>query len=160
MIILGIDPGTTKSAYVVYDCEWSKLHDFGHLDNGDMVHFLDGIKYHAGRMIVEEIESYGKPVGKEVFATVLWVGRFVQVWQPCVYELLPRRKIKQQLCNSTSAKDAMIRQSLLDRFGPSKAIAVGTKRQPGPLYGVSGDVWQALAVAVAWGELHTQFVPS
>jgi hypothetical protein len=41
------------------------------------------------------------------------------------------------------AKDANIRQALIDRFG-----AVGTKKMPGPLFGVSSHYWAALAVAV------------
>ena len=39
---------------------------------------------------------------------------------------------------------------LLDRFGGSSAI--GLKRSPGPLYGVSKDVWSALAVAVTYAD--------
>jgi hypothetical protein len=41
------------------------------------------------------------------------------------------------------AKDPNVRQALLDKIGP-----VGTKKNPGPLYGVSGHGWSALAVAV------------
>jgi hypothetical protein len=37
---------------------------------------------------------------------------------------------------------------LLDRFGPGREVAVGTKRAPGPLYGIKGDEWSALAVAL------------
>jgi hypothetical protein len=40
------------------------------------------------------------------------------------------------------AKDANIRQALIDKLG-----AVGTKKAPGPLYGISGHLWAALAVA-------------
>ena len=39
------------------------------------------------------------------------------------------------------AKDSNIRQALIDRFGP-----VGTKKNPGWFYGVSKDVWAAIAV--------------
>jgi hypothetical protein len=60
--------------------------------------------------------------------------------------------VKMHLCGNTRAKDGNIRQALLDRFGPGKAIACGTKKQPGPLYGVSKDVWQALALAVTWSD--------
>jgi hypothetical protein len=47
------------------------------------------------------------------------------------------------LCNSMRAKDANVRQALIDRFGP-----VGTKKQPGKLYGVATHYWAALGVAV------------
>jgi hypothetical protein len=41
------------------------------------------------------------------------------------------------------AKDANIRQALIDKIGPQ-----GTKKDPGPTYGISKDVWSALAIAV------------
>jgi len=41
------------------------------------------------------------------------------------------------------AKDANIRQALIDKLGP-----VGTKKSPGPLWGVKSHIWSALAVAV------------
>jgi len=36
-------------------------------------------------------------------------------------------------------------------YGGTRDAAVGTKKTPGPLYGVSGHAWQALAVAVVAG---------
>ena len=33
--------------------------------------------------------------------------------------------------------------------------AIGTKKNPGPLYGVTGDVWAAIAVGLAWRELRS-----
>ena len=44
------------------------------------------------------------------------------------------------------AKDANVRQRLLDLVGPR-----GTKKAHGPTYGISGDEWAALAVAVTAG---------
>ena len=64
--------------------------------------------------------------------------------------LLPRQTVKATLCHDTRAKDANVRQALLDRFGGSAAI--GRKATPGPLYGVSRDVWSALALAVCYAE--------
>ena len=51
------------------------------------------------------------------------------------------------LCKNNRAKDKNIRQALIDRFGPGKA-AIGTKKAPGPLYGLKSHLWSALAVAV------------
>ncbi len=45
----------------------------------------------------------------------------------------------------------MIRQRLIDIFGPSKEVAIGKKKTQGPLYGFKDDIWQAAALAVAWG---------
>ena len=57
--------------------------------------------------------------------------------------------MKLNLCGNPRAKDANIRQAIIDRFG-GKAAAIGTKKNPGPLYGVSGDVWAAIAVGLTW----------
>jgi hypothetical protein len=89
------------------------------------------------------IASYGMAVGREVFETCVWIGRFIQARQPMQHELIYRRDVKIHLCGSPRAKDANIRQSLLDKFGE-----VGTKKNPGPLFGVKSHVWSALAVAV------------
>jgi hypothetical protein len=62
--------------------------------------------------------------------------------------MLPRRAVKLALCGDSRAKDANIRQALIDRFGGSAAI--GRKAAPGPLYGISRDVWSALAIAVTY----------
>ena len=62
--------------------------------------------------------------------------------------MLPRRAVKLALCGDSRARDANIRQALIDRFGGS--AAVGRKAAPGPLYGISRDVWSALAIAVTY----------
>jgi hypothetical protein len=59
-----------------------------------------------------------------------------------VVRLIPRRDVKLTLCGSARAKDTNIRQALIDALGE-----VGTKKNPGPLYGVSGHYWAALGVA-------------
>jgi hypothetical protein len=48
------------------------------------------------------------------------------------------------------AKDANIRQALIDIYGGNDK-AIGNKKTPGPLYGIKGDLWAALAVAVTFG---------
>ena len=80
--------------------------------------------------------------------TVLWTGRFAEAAQRVPVVLLPRRAVKLALCGDSRAKDANIRQALIDRFGGS--AAVGRKAAPGPLYGISRDVWSALAIAVTY----------
>jgi hypothetical protein len=95
-------------------------------------------------VVVEMIASYGMPVGREVFETCLWIGRFIEAWNSS-YSLLYRRNVKLHLCNSARAKDANVAQALRDRFGEK-----GTRKNPGVLYGIRGDEWAALAVAVTW----------
>ncbi|RXN88219.1 hypothetical protein C7R54_15615 [Achromobacter aloeverae] len=104
------------------------------------------------QVAIEMIASYGMPVGKEVFETCLWIGRFVQALEtPEEARLLYRKDVKMHLCGTTKAKDANVRQALLDLFprtGGGKTPQIGTKKQPGPLYGVSTHAWPALGVAV------------
>ena len=73
------------------------------------------------------IASYGMPVGKEVFETCVWIGRFVELarLQNIDVEYIYRKDEKMNICHSMKAKDSNIRQALIDRFGP-----VGTKRNP------------------------------
>ena len=90
------------------------------------------------------------PVGREVFETVRFSGRLQQLFIdskiPCRF--IHRREIKLFFCNSMKAKDANIRQALIDKFG-----SPGTKKNPGFLYGVKKDIWSALAIAV-YGSKH------
>ena len=60
--------------------------------------------------------------------------------------------MKLALCGSARAKDANVRQAIIDRFAGvgGKAVAVGTKKNPGPLYGISNHKWSALALCITW----------
>jgi hypothetical protein len=62
--------------------------------------------------------------------------------------LLPRRAVKRALWGDSRAKDPNIRPARVDRFGG--VAAIGRKAAPGPLYGISRDVWSALAIAVTY----------
>jgi len=95
-------------------------------------------------LAIEMIASYGMAVGREVFETCVWIGRFQQVWRsPESVRLVYRRDVKLHLCGNPRAKDPNIRQALIDLLGPA-----GTKKQPGPTYGVKSHAWAALGVAV------------
>ena len=157
-MIFAIDPGTTKSGWVLY--EPHRVIDSGVADNHDM---LEWVKAGQGASILalEMVASYGMAVGKEVFETVRWVGRFQQAWhQPERVKLVYRAQVKLHLCKSAKANDANIRQALIDRIGPPCTIAteerIGKRGQalvpkkvrvPGPTDGISADEWAALAVA-------------
>ena len=141
MTILAIDPGTTESGWVVFDGQ--RVVECGVSDNDSIVWKL---KFFQGEKVaIEMIASYGMAVGKEVFETCVWIGRFMQA--RFEFERLPervyRRDVKIHLCGSPRAKDANIRQALIDRFG-----VVGTVKNKGPLFGVKSHIWSALAVAV------------
>lgn len=153
MTVFAIDPGPTKSALVVFD-GIVKHHE--HSDNYSILRSLRReVKTGTQVLVVERIASMGMAVGQEVFTTCEWSGRFIEGWageDGAPWAQVKRHEVKQTLCGNQRAKDPNIRQALIDRFGPGKEIAIGKKASPGPLFGLAGDEWSALAVAIAWWE--------
>ena len=148
MVVIGIDPGTTQSALVEWD--GAKILDMQIMDNELLV---VNLRYPtAGKVLaIEWLESMGMRVGKEVFITCRWIGRFHEAWgADPVY--VPRSQVKLHLCGQRRANDADIRQALIDRFG-----APGKKKEPGPTFGLKKDTWQSFATAVtAWDQLSSK----
>lgn len=144
MKILAIDPGPEKSAYVVWNGEtWV---DARIIPNDALRAVVAAGDYDL--MAIEMVACYGMAVGREVFETCVWIGRFIECCNEMFMPgLVYRREIKMHFCNSMKAKDANIRQALLDRFG-GKEKAVGKKASPGPLYGIKSHLWSALAIAL------------
>lgn len=153
-VIVAIDPGYTQSAIVEMRCWREEITIVSHavVPNEALVKRLAGVACaHNAMLVVEQIASMGMPVGAEVFETVFWSGRFCQVWAG-EWRRIRRVEVKMALCGDPRAKDANIRQAIIDRFGPGKESAIGKKASPGPLYGIKGDEWQALAVGLTWLE--------
>lgn len=158
MTVLAIDPGSEQSAWVLWD--GSTVHGHGKVPNADMVYGFDSVVPKPDAIVFEQVASYGMAVGAEVFATVWWAGRMFQQALTdtpihCDCHQMFRRDVKLHLCGQARAKDSNIRQALIDRFG-GKETAIGTKHSPGPLYGLKGDCWQALALGVTWWDLNTK----
>lgn len=147
--ILAIDPGTEESGWCLL--QDGKVEAAGVFSNDEIIDELDA---HAGpggpELAIEMVASYGMPVGREVFETVVWIGRFCERWHSyrgALPRLVFRRDVKLHLCGNARAKDPNIRQALIDKLGPA-----GTKKAPGPTYGVKSHAWAALAVAVTAAE--------
>lgn len=154
-MILGIDPGPTESGWAVLN-DAGSVDQSGTDDNRAVLTLVNGwAKSDRGAIAIEMIASYGMAVGKDVFETCVWIGRFVQAcawWTSLEPRRVYRRDVKLHLCGNPKAKDANIRQALIDLYpreqGGGRTPQIGTKAQPGPLYGVTGDAWAALAVAI------------
>ena len=152
MKILSIDPGNKLSAYVIY--EDGEIIDKGKLPNEELLFIVGHNDPTVEHMVIEMIASYGMAVGETVFETCVWIGRFIERWNR-PFTKVKRMKVKMHLCHSARAKDCNIRQAIIDRYpetGGGKTQQIGTKSQPGPLYGVSADVWAALGVAITFSE--------
>lgn len=148
MILLAVDPGTTESAWVrFFDGAPTQ---FGTIPNEEMLSFLRDEQQCSRHLAIEMLASYGMPVGAEVFETAVWIGRFIEAWGG-PFTKVYRKDVKLHLCQSPRAADPNVRQAIIDKYG-GKANAIGKKKTQGPLYGVSGDVWAALAVAITWSE--------
>ena len=146
--MLAIDPGNKQSGWCLFGGK--SVLDSGILDNHEMLELI--YQHRANKLAIEMIASYGMAVGREVFETCVWIGRFMQ-WHnlPDEVRLIYRKDVKLYLCGTTKAKDTNIRQAIIDLFPPvggGKTPQIGTKKQPGPLYGISSHAWAALAVAL------------
>lgn len=152
MTVVAIDPGYKQSAVVVYDGQRIISHA---IESNDAVRFwLAEAKPQADVLVLEEMQlfssNYG--VGREIFDSVFWSGRFAEAWFPRRFDRILRSKVRGHL-QASKGGDAAIRASLIDRFGPYKEVAIGSKAKPGPLYRVKADEWSALAIAVTWWDL-------
>jgi len=148
MKILGIDPGTTESGYVVYDAGKEEILSFGKIDNDELLEIVINNPAKADVMAIEIICSYGQSVGKETFCTCFFIGKCMQAFGGKYYEI-KRVDEKKYICGTGAAKDSGIRQELLDRFEPD---LVPGKRPSGKLKGFKADIYSALAVAITCEE--------
>lgn len=155
-LILAIDPGTKESGYVVADYDTMRPLRFGKEDNTTILGIIGdvlGSSTDGCTVALEMVASYGMPVGREVFETVRWIGRFEQhireSFPGTIIRFVYRREEKLAICHSPKANDATIRQALADRFAyGAPNLGKGTKKDPGFFYGFRADIWQAFAVAV------------
>ena len=155
MNILCIDPGPLKSGVVVFDGK-KVIYTCADMDNEELLEnfFFDEFDS-CDLMVIEMVASYGMAVGAMIFDTCVWIGRFCQAWGWQYTEYVYRKDVKLHLCNSMRAKSSNIRQAILDKFpatGGGKTPQIGTKKQPGPLYGVTSHAMSALAVGITYYE--------
>jgi len=161
-LILAIDPGNERSGWAL--CLHSsgiekqgrqqifRIEDCGIDENfkvGDRIRRSSV----ACKIVIEGMDHTGMPVGKEVFETLMWIGRFDneagQMHRSV--DIIQRREVRLNMCGSSWAKDANIKQAVIDRLGP-----VGTVKAPGPMHIVRRNggkhIWQALGLAITYLE--------
>lgn len=157
--VLAIDPGPRHSAYVIIDQDLDIL-TFGFCDNEDVECVVGTPTY--TEMAIESVRSYGQMVGNSTFDTSYWEGKLCGIAQ-CnkrPFYRYGRKNILTQMFGSStyrsdsgaikSYKDSDVRAGVISRYKPvgaGKTPQVGTKKNPGPLYGMSSHMWSALAVA-------------
>ena len=159
-IVFGIDPGSEQTAIVAVSKSltgspsgrggvWTPNGTSpGILPNAEVYKWC---RYALPGIVgIERARSYGMRVGASVFETCEWAGAFYQRLQEAGVDVVwvDRIAVKMHMCHDSRAKDADIRQALIDQFGGSREKAIGTKAKPGPLYGIKKDMWSALGVAL------------
>lgn len=155
MLLMAIDPGNIDSAYVIVD-EDMCIHEKGKVKNETLrqliIHRPEITEY-----AIEMIASYGMAVGKEVFETCVWIGRFaecaVHVNNQAKVSFVYRAEEKQTICKSMKANDSNIRQALIDMYAQHDfKNGKGTKSNPDYFHGFAKDIWAAFAVAHTYME--------
>lgn len=155
MRILAIDPGNIESGYAIIEMPDFKLLEFGKVDNHTLLKMK--FKYGIDEIVIERVASMGMAVGQSVFETCEWVGRFTQLLESngVIAHYIYRRDEKMAICGSMKAKDSNIRTALIDRYARFDfKNGKGTKNNQDTFYGVSKDVWQAIAVGVTYWEVN------
>jgi hypothetical protein len=161
--LIGIDPGPRTSGLVVYELPAGGGH--GRVRSCWKEADLDQIRCVLGTAplgveVCIECTQAGPP-STAVVKTTEVVGRLMERCEVLglEYHLYYRREVLQALaCARQGNKDSLVRLALIELHGGDKATAVGKKRDPGPLYGLSSHAWQALGVVAAhtlpWTPIH------
>lgn len=158
MRVFAIDPGNTESAYCIVGTEELRPLAFAKLSNEELraiVRSLETAIVEADVVVIERVASYGMAVGRDVFETCEWVGRFAEAAIACgvPVEYVYRKDEKLHICGDVRAKDSNIRRALIDRFAAHDLKnGRGTKAKPDFFHGFAADVWQSYAVALTYIE--------
>jgi len=142
----GVDAGTRESHLVSWDSWGEQPCQCWSFPNEDALSVLRshgrGISRLGDVVVIESMDARGMRLGQDTLDTILWIGRFQEASGGV---LVPRSVVKDVLVGHRKADDAAIRIRLIDMLG-----GPGTKKDPGPTYGVTKHRWQALAVAVTY----------
>jgi len=153
--ILAIDPGPQKCGVVLYDTERRRVLEAWKAR--PVPELLDEITLRikaaeCDLVACERVQSYGIS-GSSLLYTAEVFGRVREraILGGCQFVWLTRRDVLLwlDLLGAPGNRDAAVRARMIEMHGGERATAIGTKRTPGALYGVSSHAWQALGLAVA-----------
>lgn len=152
MNVIAIDPGTVQSAICILV---NRKIDYCSIVPNTEIEFILGTNSIVKNIGCEIVECFGMPVGREIFETCYLIG---EIRHHCKIEKktfypVARREIKMHFCNSMKAKDANIRQAMIDTWG-----AQGTIKNKGATYGLKADMWSALAIATYTAIKHGEVI--
>ncbi len=153
-MILAIDPGSEQSGVVGYDIVSKEIKQARIATNRVLLHWLHNDPNDWNHLIIEYPHVRGQMMKSQVIETIFWIGRFAEAWgDMSTFIRFDRKEVAMRLCGRAAVKDKQVRRALIARFpatGGGAEPAIGTKKDPGPLYGVKTHCWAALGVAVAY----------
>lgn len=116
--VLALDPGNVFSGWSIIDRDSLKPLQFNKTENRELARMIISDELEFDEFVTERVRSYGMAVGREVFMTCEWTGRFVQLalgrGVPVSY--IHRKDEKMHICGDSRAKDANLRRALIERF--------------------------------------------
>lgn len=146
MTVWGIDPGRMTGAVRFRGDRVTSSCTLEALDALHLVGRLEGVI-----VAIERVQSYGI-AGGDLLRTAELSGALAHAanLRGCEVLSVPRRAVLRalELLGAKGNRDAAVRARLLELYG-GRSAAIGCKAQPGPLYGIKGHEWAALAVAWA-----------
>lgn len=143
-VVLAIDPGPVKSAWVLWDGKRLVEHAYG--VNFVALSMALGARASGAVHFAVEMPTAQRRASNKLYQTAFWVGRFVEAFGGA-FSLIGRHTVKSHLCGMQNVGNGQINEVLYETIGPK-----GTKKEPGPLFGTNVHERQALAVAVTWWE--------
>ncbi len=160
-LVIGIDPGPQTSGLVVY--RLPQTGGWGLVLRSYKEATLEQVRMELGQACVErdltpnDVEvvlecTQAGPPSTHVVKTTEVVGRIMEACDSrgLTWHAYYRREVLQALgCARTGNKDSLVRCAVIELHGGDKKTACGTKKNPGPLYGVASHAWQALGVVCA-----------
>jgi len=144
---VGIDPGPETSGVCVWDTEKQVIRAMNSECDNNIIGETTEFQGVVDKYIIEDVKSYGMPVGESVFATCKAIGRLQERLGNTV--MAYKSDIQLHFCNTTKAKGTNIKRVLLDRFGEK-----GTKKKKGITYGLKDHAWSAFALTIYYQDVY------
>lgn len=164
MLFLGIDPGKS-TGIAVYDSVGRRVVFATNATADEAMSIVRGtavdLPKHVGdvgtvraaaRVGVEQMSSTGQANSDILRSTELGGRLFERCCDFSDPVWLFRRTVLRHFVVSGGGRDGQIIDRISEAHGGSRKAARGSKKFPGPMYGVAKDAWQALAVAILLAE--------
>jgi hypothetical protein len=150
--ILALDVGTDSSGYCLMGRNNYIPYEFGKVDNNTLLNSIVKMWLYDA-LVYEEFQSYGMAIGKSTITSITWNGRFIQAADERHIPFYPLYRLEEKLnlCGTAKAKDANLRQAMIDRFAKFDfKNGKGTKANQDWFYGFSKDAWSAAIIGVTF----------